>query len=74
MQNEQGKDVSFNQNIKKTQKTLYRYLLFMGITCRYSFSIPADKQWGVVDENGTWDGTAGDIQRKVNCTAPYLFF
>ena len=33
--------------------------------CRYRFTVPADKQWGVMDENGTWDGIAGDIQRKV---------
>ena len=33
---------------------------------RYIIRRPADKQWGVQDENGSFNGMVGDLQIKVS--------
>ncbi len=34
--------------------------------CRYNLSMVKDGQWGGKEDDGSWNGLAGELQRKVN--------
>lgn len=40
---------------------------------RYTIKLSRDKQWGDVDENGTWTGIVNDMKDKV-VVAVHVYF